>query len=444
MYQRFLNYIQSHQLATPQDHCLLAVSGGVDSVVLVHLFSQSNIPFGIAHAHFGLRGNDSDADAAFVRDLAQAYKVYFLLKNFATVAYAKKHKLSTQMAARALRYEWFQDIAQAQGYTKIVTGHHHNDQLETFLYNFTKGTGIAGLRGIPVKQGSLIRPLLFATKQEIVGYAQKHGLAWRQDVSNSMYTYHRNRLRHQVIPSLERINPSLVHTFKRTVKKLQQVEMGFQAYIAEYKKQVWQDVPPYVHVWLGPLQGKPWAPVALADWLAPLGFSFDPLQAWWDHPPQPGKMLFSRTHWLLAERAYWVAGRKEAQEATSHTITAMPYTLDTTHWTLHIGSPQACAPPLTFPASSQEAWLDYGKLTLPLEVRPWQPGDRFRPLGMAGKHKKVSDFFVDRKVPLCEKAHSYVITSAGKIVWLVGHHMDEFFRITSATSSMVVCRLVRK
>ena len=224
MLKKFQNYIAAEQLFDLQDSVLLAVSGGMDSVVMAHLFFKAKFKFAIAHCNFGLRGEEADADEKFVKKLARKYKVPYFSEHFDTQAFADQEKISVQMAARVLRYEWFEKIRKEQQFQYLATGHHLNDMVETVLFNLTRGTGISGLHGILPKQDTLIRPMLFADKEMIYEYVVKNELLWREDSSNQSVKYQRNLIRNEIVPLLKNINPNLENTIRQTIEKVTGVE----------------------------------------------------------------------------------------------------------------------------------------------------------------------------------------------------------------------------
>lgn len=442
IYTTFSAYIKKHQLINAENPTLLAVSGGLDSVVLVDLFAKLGVSFGIAHCNFNLRGKEAEEDMKFVKTLAIHHNTSCYTKTFDTAAYATKHQISIQMAARQLRYAWFDELMKKKGYSVTATAHHHNDQIETFLRNTIKGTGILGLRGMLPKRENIIHPLLFATKAELEAYATAQGLFWREDSSNSDVKYERNFLRHKVVPMLKSLNPDLEATFQHTIAKLQQTALFFIEQAETLKKKVWKASPPYYRLSLQPLRKAPWAPLLISYWLAPFKFSFPLIQKWWDNPPQPGKRLQTGEYWLLADRTAWIIGPQHTQdEKMTYTINALPFTQHLNGHLLKIAAPTPAKehhkqkPSLDLSITQ----FDYQKIKLPLTLRIWKPGDSFAPLGMGGQRKKVSDFLIDIKLPRYQKEHVYVLCAAEDIIWVVGHRLSELYKISPHTQEVLLC-----
>lgn len=443
IYNAFTAYINKHQLINSEKPILLAVSGGLDSIVLVDLFAKLGVPFGIAHCNFNLRGKEAEEDMKFVKTLAIHHNIPCDTKTFDTAAYATKHQISIQMAARQLRYAWFDELMKKKGYSLTATAHHHNDQIETFLRNTIKGTGILGLRGMLPKRDNIIHPLLFATKTDLKAYATAQGLFWREDSSNSEVKYERNFLRHKVIPMLKSLNPDLETTFQHTITKLQQTALFFIKQAEDLKKKVWTISPPYYRLSLQPLQKEPWAPLLISYWLAPFKFSFPMIQKWWDNPPQPGKQLQTGEYWLLADRTAWIIGPQHPQdEQITHTINAFPFTQHLNGHQLKMAAPMPAKAHYYKQKTSLEltiAQFDYQKIKLPLTLRLWKPGDSFAPLGMGGQRKKISDFLIDIKLPRYQKERVYVLCAAGDIIWVVGHRISELYKISPHTQQTLLC-----
>ncbi|MEO1301030.1 MAG: tRNA lysidine(34) synthetase TilS, partial [Bacteroidota bacterium] len=436
----FVSFIQQEHLIEKGEATLLGVSGGVDSVVMSALFHKAQLPFAMAHCHFGLRGSEADQDAAWVRQLAATYEVPLYVQSFDTAAFAHKHKLSIQMAARQLRYRWFEEVCARDGLAKIATAHHSDDSLETVLINLSRGTGIAGLQGIAPRRGKVIRPLLFTDKATLRQYAQSTHLAWRQDASNAQEDYTRNFIRHRVIPQLMHINPRLATTNQLTLERLRHVNDLFQEQVAAIGKQIVHKQGAQYHVHVAALQDKSWAPTVLATLLAPFGFQFASLRHFMLTRPQPGKLIESGTHRLYVDRHKWIIVPHTQVNPTVYTI----FTAEDSELTLAQHRLQMRVMPraqYTIIPDAQVAALDLARLTFPLTIRKWQPGDTFYPLGMQ-QRKKLSDFLVDSKVPRPHKADTYVMLTGSKLVWVLGHRIDDRFKITQATQQVYEMQLM--
>jgi tRNA(Ile)-lysidine synthase len=438
MLDAFLSFILKKKLLPQRTPTLLAVSGGVDSVVMSALFRRAKLSFAIAHCNFGLRDVVSDQDEAWVRALAQQYGVYFYSRSFDVSTHARSQGISTQMAARTLRYAWFQELCKKQGFEKVATAHHGNDNLETVLLHLTKGTGIAGLHGISPAQGKYIRPLLFANKAEILTYAQREGLSWREDDSNHQDTYQRNLIRNQVVPWLKKINPSLETTFTRTLERLTQVETVFNDQVATIRQQICHYQGTDYYLAIHTIQDKSWAPVVAWELLKFFGFNFVQINNLLARKRLSGAMVKSASHRLYVDRRHWIVTPRiepspqfYAIDATTEYLAVPPHALQCTH------IPRA---QYTIVANKEVAALNKARLKFPLVVRKWQPGDVFYPLGMQ-QQKKLSDFLIDNKIPVPLKAQVWVATSGGKIVWILGHRIDDRFKVTAHTEQVYEIRL---
>lgn len=439
MLASFRAFIIEHQLLPSSGPTLLAVSGGVDSVVMAQLFHQVKHPFVIAHCNFSLRGADADQDETWVRKLAQKYHVEFYTKTFDTSAHASAKRISIQMAARELRYAWFQTLCEAHGFEQVATAHHSNDSLETALLNLTKGTGIAGLKGVAAVQGRYIRPLLFASKAAIISYAKTEGLAWREDSSNQKDDYQRNLLRNQVIPQLQKINPNLEVTFRSTAARLSQVGALLDEQVATLRQQLCSQQGDNYHIAAQVIQDKPWAPVVLWELLKSFGFHFAAIQGLLIHKSATGTHIQSPSHYLYVDRGQWIVTPCSSPTSSSvYILKANTVQLDLPNHTIQ--SAQIALSQYQLVADKSVAALDQAQLHFPLTVRRWQPGDVFCPLGMQ-KSKKMSDFLIDNKVPRPLKAQVWVVTSQGEIVWVVGHRVDDRFKVTDCTEQVYELRL---
>lgn len=415
---------------------MLAVSGGLDSVVMTHLFAQNSYRFAVAHVNFGLRGAESDGDERWVAVLARDYEVPYFTQRFVTSDYAANQKISTQMAARRLRYAWFEEIRQQQGYARIATAHHQDDQLETTLLNLCQGTGVAGLRGMLARRGHLVRPLLFARRSQIALYAQEHALTWREDRSNASTKYRRNFIRHLVIPRLEEINPKLRSTYQLTQERLLATEQLLAEAVKQVEKQCRHDTKNEVRLDKAILYQHPQLPLVLSEILRPFGFSYVQSRDVADSIKRnvtPGKTFCSTDYQLLIDRQYLILSKPS--DDTLETVLINPGDTEVALSILMLRTRHCDKENYQISRQPEVGALDADRLSFPLTLRPWRPGDWFCPLGMDHR-KKLSDFLVDQKLPRHRKAAVYVLTSGEDIVWVVGHRVDHRFRITEATRNV--------
>ena len=425
-------FVAQETLFSKNDTILLAVSGGVDSVVMLHLFSQLHPHFAVAHGNFNLRGQESDADQALVESLAQQYGVAFHHQSFETTTYATRQQVSIQMAARTLRYQWFDQLLQDHNYAYVATAHHREDQLETALLNFTKGTGVAGLRGMLAKHQNVIRPMLWATKAAIKTYAEEHALIWREDQSNASDDYQRNLLRHQVIPSLLSINPNLWDTFAHTAERLRATEQLLKQEVSRFVREAVRHRQAQTSIDLRALQSHRQPALLLSELLKPYGFSYVQSRAVAAqmNPPTVGK-IFSSGKWdLLIDRQQLILYQPDSTVSSSVAVQVSDKEVAWDDHRLIIRRHRQ--PDYTIRPDARVAALDADQLVFPLIIRRWQPGDRFCPLGME-RHKKVSDFLIDQKVSRLEKESVYVLLSENTIVWVMGYRLDHRYRVTKNT-----------
>jgi tRNA(Ile)-lysidine synthase len=435
MLDDFVLYIQDKQLLTPSERLLLTVSGGIDSVVLAELCHQSGLKFGIAHCNFQLRGKESEGDEMFVQKLAQKYNVAFHTQRFETEAFSIQNGLSIQMAARQLRYEWFDRIREEHRYDYILTAHHQDDLLETILLNLTRGTGIAGLHGILPKKGFLIRPLLFATRDRIFQFLQQMQLTWREDRSNFSNDYLRNRLRHEVIPILQEMNPKVASSVSELAERVRATEeivaesmrLAAQEALHEENGSLWISYKKLEQL-SSPLE-------RLSYWLANCHFTyFQTKVIWKSRNGQAGKQFFSPSHTLITDRTHWIITPTQTEQPLKWHLTSekgeIVYPNGLLKWEVFNGIEKAEANPNVI-------YLDADTLIFPITLRLWQKGDRFCPLGMKGKQKKISDFLIDNKVPRNLKEKVYILETEGKIAWLVGFRLDERFKVKETTKNYI-------
>jgi tRNA(Ile)-lysidine synthase len=436
MQKEFERYLKLVCRCSPEKRFLLTVSGGIDSVVLAELFHAARIDFDFAHCNFSLRGEESDSDQVFVEKLALQMNVRCFVKHFDTEEYAEKKGISIQMAARELRYEWFEQIRENNGYDFIATGHNRNDMVETVLINFARGCGIRGLSGIRARHGFIIRPLLFASRAQIRKFADGHSLSWREDSSNAETKYIRNRIRHVLIPEFEAVNPAFMQNATDTITRLSQTEQLLNLAIAQIKKSVWIELPGKFLIDIEKLTGYPAVETLLFELLRDFGCTSLLVRSIMSSfESTPGKRFITRTHSITRDRTHLIITKNSAPIETEVQIEAdTALVTHPIHLTLNSIK---LNPAYTIPSENRIAVLDMGLLVFPLTLRRWRPGDHFHPLGMKGT-KKISDFLIDNKVPLPDKQHVWVIESGGNIVWVVNHRIDDHCKITAKTSQVLL------
>lgn len=436
MIKRFEKYYNNERLFAKTDKILLAVSGGRDSVAMVYLFHQAQVHFGIAHCNFKLRGKESDKDEQFVSDLAKKLKVPFYTTSFDTKTFAKTNKLSTQMAARELRYSWFAEIKEKNKFQYIATAHHKNDVAETLLINLTKGTGLSGLHGIKSKVGDVIRPLLCFNRSEIDVFIEVNKLPFREDQSNAETKYVRNKIRHKIIPELEKINPSFVETIFNETQHFEELEQLLESKINEDKKTCWKTLNDgIIEIEIDKLLNLKPLRTYLYYFLKPYGFNADDVSDVINSlDKQSGKQFYSSTHQLIKDRTKLILTTTQTNDEEEFTIekiddfNILPFVLN-----VKLFSKEQLT---TIKKNKKVAYVNADKIKYPLVVRKWKTADKFKPFGMKGT-KKISDFFVDEKFSLVEKENTWILTSTNKIIWVVGHRIDDDFRISEKTKTIL-------
>jgi tRNA(Ile)-lysidine synthase len=441
MLDQFLTFINTQNLIQPNQKVLLAVSGGMDSVVMCDLFSKAKFDFVIAHCNFGLRAEESNEDEMFVKKLSIKYKVPFVITTFQTIEFADNEKISTQMAARMLRYTWFEKVRKENNCDYIATAHHQNDVLETIFLNLTKGTGIAGLHGIKAKKGYLIRPMLFAEKDSIFEYVVENQIIWREDSSNESNKYQRNLIRNEVVPLLKKINPNLENTIQQTVERISAVEEIFEQEMEMLRKQItWSDTQA-TFVNYKAIQTLSQPMIKLSEMLKPFHFTYQQCQDIFEaFDKEPGRTFLSPTHTLVKDRTELVITKKNLQVFESQVINSGIREFSSENISLTIGESFERTEDFIVPNAKKKACLDADKVRFPLQIRKWKEGDWFCPLGM-NKKKLISDFLIDTKVPLNLKKEVYVLTSNGSIVWVVGHRLDDRFKVTDKTEKIFLIEI---
>jgi tRNA(Ile)-lysidine synthase len=426
----FKKHIAAHFPALADQKILVACSGGLDSIVLLHLLQEIGLTLGVAHCNFKLRGIHSDADLSFVETIAGNLGVPVFTTVFDTKTYAKTQGVSTQVAARELRYQWFYTTATANGYDRIATGHHADDDLETFFINLSRVTGLRGLTGIASNTEQLIRPLLPFSRAQIMQFAKKEGLFWREDSSNSTRDYLRNKLRLDVIPAFKGVNKNVLQNFKQTQQHLKESQALLEDYITLVTKLVVSHKDTSFEIDIKQLHSLPNTNSLLFELLYPYGFTdFKAIASILQS--EVGKKVLSKQYVLLKDRNHLVLTTKE-QEVDSRV-----YCID--------AKQQSCTTPikLNFTEVAQVGehephsfYVDAAKLTYPLKVRAWRLDDVFHPFGMKGK-KKLTKFFKDEKLSLISKNSVWVLESGDEIIWVIGLRPDDRYKVTSATKEVL-------
>ena len=409
---------------------LVACSGGIDSVVLARILKELKFNISLAHCNFSLRGIESDEDEKLVISIADKLSIPIFNTKFDTKQFKEINKVSTQMAARELRYHWFDELCKKHSFDFIATGHHLDDEIETFLINLTRGTGIRGLIGIPETNHKVIRPLLMISRNDIYEYAIKNNITWREDHSNTDTDYLRNKFRLNVIPSLKQTNANFLKGFQKTTTHLKTSLTLVNDYMELIKKLVFIVKETSIEIDILKLKGLPNTNFLLYELLFPFGFTnlgdiIDLLDA------QTGKKIFSKKYRLLKNRNFLILDQKSQINIKSHFyINQGDKTLKKPLY-LSINKVDEildCTP--------NNLYLDFDKLVFPLKLRPWEDGDYFFPFGMKGK-KKLSKFFKDEKLSLISKEKIWVLLSENNIIWVVGMRSDERFKVDDETKHIL-------
>jgi len=434
--QHFSDYIDQNSLFDKNDRILLAVSGGKDSVLMVHFFKQAGFKFGIAHCNFGLRAEESQRDERFVSTLATALEVPLYVTHFQTKLYAGVQKISTQMAARDLRYNWFEEIRKDEGYDKIAVAHHQDDVIETLLLNLVRGTGIAGLHGILPKKGFLVRPLLFMSRAEIDALITANKIEFVEDSSNLSSIYARNKLRLAVIPVLKEINPNLQETFERNIQRFTETEEVLRLMAGHTKKEILEERENGLYLSIAKVRTLRPQQLLLFEILREYHFTERIVEELINSlDKQSGTSFYSLSHRLTVDRDYLIITSNQKEESWS---SKMVHPMDTE---ILLGKQQITltySDLVFFEKDTRKAFVDAGKLIFPLIFRTWQEGDRFMPLGMKN-YKKLSDFFIDEKVPLPQKEDIPVLVNGnGDIIWLAGFRQDNRYKVTATTKKVAI------
>lgn len=435
MFNDFVKYIDDNQLFRKNDNVLLAVSGGIDSMVMLSLFLKTGFKTGIAHCNFCLRSEESDKDEELVRDFASENKVRFHCERFKTKSYAKHNGISVQMAARELRYAWFESVRKENNYDWIAVAHNLNDNIETLLINLTRGTGITGLTGMKPVSNNIIRPLLFATRDRITDYAISNNIPYREDKSNAEIKYTRNRIRHLVIPVLKEINPSLEDTLNETILRLAGTDEIITMWIDELRKKISVEEEMATIFSVKKLRDHYSNTTILFELFRPYGITGGLIKDLINIlKGNTGARIFTLSHRFLKNREDLIVTPLEMPHDFSYEIRRI------SDFTDFPGIISADIIGITSDFSIKKdkcvAILDFDTVKFPFKIRKWKKGDFFFPFGMKNK-KKLSDYFIDSKFPVTKKEKALVLESEGKIVWIIGERIDDRFRIKESTKKVL-------
>lgn len=434
MLNRFFEFVKEKQLFEPHQKVLLAISGGIDSMVLLHLFEKSGFEFGIIHCNFNLRGKESDGDETFVRQQVLIHGVPSFFQNFDTEEHAQLNGISIEMAARELRYEYFEKIRQEHHYDFVATAHHQDDLIETFFLNLSRKTGIRGLSGIKEKTGNLIRPLLFAGRQEIEDFARANFIDFREDSTNNEVVYQRNFLRHKILPLFQELNPAFKKNILASIENLRETEQVYSRCIQNETEQVLQENKGEAVIEIEALLKTQFPKVLLFEILSNFNFNAAVTdEIFQSFSNDSGKQFFSKTHRVVKDREQLFVTALEEKEERIFYIEKEDIEL---FEPLHLSLEKESADGFNIKKESTVACLDFEQLEFPLLIRKWRQGDYFQPLGMTG-FKKVSDFFIDEKIPIHEKENTWLLCSGKKIVWIMGLRIDNRFKITPETKTVL-------
>ena len=435
MLQAFRQHLDSDLGFLKDSRLLLAISGGLDSVVLAHLCQKLDLKVSFVHCNFNLRGAESDADEKFVLELSEDLELEIFIKSFETEVYAKQEGISIQMAARELRYNWFSELAEQLHFDYILTAHHADDNLETFLINLTRGTGLEGLMGIPEVSDKIVRPLLPFSRETMEIYAIAEQIKWQEDSTNASTKYLRNKLRHDIIPILKQMNPQLLQNFQTTISNLQDSQNIIEDAIVKVQKKVVEVADNQIKLNIKKLKKLSDPKAYLYHLLKDFNFT-----AWNDVvnllDSQSGKQVFSSTHRLLKDRDFLLLSEiVSASDEIPISILKEDRTITTLFGELFFDKVDAIAE-----TSKNCIYVDADQLKFPLILRKWEEGDFFYPLGMKGK-KKLSKYFKDEKLSLIDKEQIWILLSGVDVVWIIGKRADDRLKITESTTNILKIEL---
>lgn len=431
---QFGDHVSRGNLFRKDDRLLLAVSGGADSVALCELCMRAGFSFGIAHANFGLRGAESEEDEQFVSSLAHKYNAPCHVRRLDAAGFALAEKVSTQVAARDLRYRWFDELMR-EGYKYLLTGHHADDNIETLLMNFFRGTGIRGLHGIRSKKGYLVRPLLPFSRENLMDFLKEEALVWREDSSNLSDKYTRNYFRNTVMPLIRKVFPEVDSNLSENIRRFSEAELLYDQAVAWNTKNLLVRKGSEIHIPILKLMMLEPVETILHEILTPYNFSArqvpEVIQL---TRASQGSFTQSATHRVIRDRNWLIIAGKSTTDAEHLMLDESMSNLEFASGSLRISLLSAGHFHLS--PEPTKAQLDRDEIVFPLVLRKWRPGDYFYPLGMR-KKKKISRFLIDLKLSPTEKENTWVLESANRILWVLGRRIDDRFRVTEKTREVL-------
>jgi len=431
--ETFIQFFEKRNLL--KGRFLAAVSGGIDSVVLCELCKQAGIDFAIAHCNFQLRGEESERDERFVRSLGENYGVEVLVKKNDTVAYAEKNRLSVQEAARELRYQWFAELRNARGFAYTLLAHHADDNLETLLMNFFRGTGLQGLTGMPVedKKRGVLRPLLNFRRDEIEAFAKENQLQWVEDSSNSSTKYTRNFFRHELIPAIKKVYPQVEENLLDNIERFKKINTLYQLSVEKLKQEVCERQLNEVRIPIRKLM-KYENTSLIFEIIKEFGFGEKQVQEVVKlTEAESGKFIANEKYQIIRHRNWLIIAPKISE---GHTIAIEKEQQQVSFSNGLLELQWLSLAKFSLDKSPAMAQLDAKHIEFPLLLRKWKPGDYFYPLGMR-KKKKLARFFIDQKLSKNQKENVWVVESNKKIIWVVGMRIDDRFKIELSTKQVL-------
>lgn len=443
MLEQVKTFVQQEKLFFRTNKLILAISGGIDSMVLLHLAQYFDCSIVVAHCNFQLRNAEADQDQLFVETESKKYNFECETIRFETEKYAQEQKVSIQVSARQLRYQWFEQLRQKHQADWILTAHHLNDNTETLLFNIGKGTGIKGLRGILPKQGKIIRPLLECTRTEIENYAKKHHIQYREDSSNASLKYSRNQIRQQVVPPLKNIIPNFENNQTNHFRRFREIEQFYNQAVVQIEKSLLENKKGNDYISFNKLTNIKGCKTLFYEILSKRNFNYTQVEEMLENinETQVGKCYFSATHRIIKDRKHFILSAIKQENPSIIDIQSSTEKVKLPYNEL-LRIHQKPIKKLTKTSSKKHfAYLDAEKLEFPLILRKWKEGDYFYPFGMyslsgKAKKKKLKKYFADRKFSLADKENMWVLCSGQKIVWLVNERIDDRFKISEKTQKV--------